>query len=132
MNDENVTFTINTDCSTYGSTITTGSTLTVGDTFIPCDYSTHWPDGWSDGWLHVDTDGYVHVHADIKEDEPQMHVYEVIAVNRRTRTIQRHEIVVAASRDNALMRASQGLADIDECHVDVRKLFSFEPIEERK
>ena len=128
MNDENVTFTINTDCSTYGGTITTGGTLTVGDTFIPCDYNTK----CLDGWLCTDTSGYVHVHADIKEDEPQMHVYEVIAVNRRTRTIQRHEIVVAASRDNALMRASQGLADIDECHVDVRKLFSFEPIEERK
>lgn len=107
-------------------TVTSGSTFTVGDTLG--DDNCGWRIG-DDGvrWLSTGTitcDGTVKL-------EERMHVYEVIAVNRRTFVVQRNHLVVAPDRDKALIRASQGMstADIDDWHIDVRKLFSFEPIE---
>lgn len=63
-----------------------------------------------------------------------MYVYEVIAVNRRTFQIQTQAPIVAANRDKALIKAAQGMPgnEIDDWHIEVKQLFSFEPIEADK
>lgn len=109
-------------CDSYVSdTVTVSNSMSVGGTFDLLSNTAYYPS------TTVTWNGCIAM-------EGRMHVYEVIAVNRRTFVVQNVPVVVASNRDNALLKAVATMSngniqiDFEEWHIEVRKLFSFEPI----